>query len=113
MPEGSGGSLFYTLLNLQGSQTGAFAEWMPFPFYTLLNLQGSQTFENVIPRIASFTLFLTYKVLKQSPTRKDLQRSFTLFLTYKVLKPDMGFDISVDSFTLFLTYKVLKPQIYL
>ena len=39
---------FYTLTNLQGSQTGTEAEQPEELFYTLTNLQGSQTSNEII-----------------------------------------------------------------
>ena len=57
--------MFYTLLNLQGSQTDDAEEQEKKAFYTLLNLQGSQTEVSQAKFEISFTLFLTYKVLKR------------------------------------------------
>ena len=39
---------FYTITNLQGSQTGLVNRKMFFPFYTITNLQGSQTSNKII-----------------------------------------------------------------
>ena len=77
---------FYTLTNLQGSQT---IDWQCFnrsEFYTLTNLQGSQTILFFHPFIFSFTLLQTYKVLKQSFRLGIADFGFTLLQTYKVLK---------------------------
>ena len=55
-------------------------------FYTITNLQGSQTGVMLIAGLSSFTPLQTYKVLK--PTVKLLNRRicFTPLQTYKVLK---------------------------
>ena len=55
---------FYTLTNLQGSQTQSAALWQRLQFYTLTNLQGSQTTAGNLLSTAGFTLLQTYKVLK-------------------------------------------------
>ena len=55
-------------------------------FYTLTNLQGSQTKIKSKYSFVSFTLLLTYKVLKPVKPVPDGVDSFTLLLTYKVLK---------------------------
>ena len=41
-------SLFYTITNLQGSQTVIADETVDKPFYTITNLQGSQTSNKII-----------------------------------------------------------------
>ena len=60
--------VFYTLTNLQGSQTSIALLNTNGMFYTLTNLQGSQTARKVQKRKYSFTLLQTYKVLKQCMT---------------------------------------------
>ena len=39
---------FYTLTNLQGSQTDGYVGFCALMFYTLTNLQGSQTSNEII-----------------------------------------------------------------
>ena len=41
-------AMFYTLTNLQGSQTILTVMWRAYRFYTLTNLQGSQTSNEII-----------------------------------------------------------------
>ena len=95
--------MFYTLTNLQGSQTYMTIPLLNQKFYTLTNLQGSQTrcmrgwnlFSftllqttlSINPNDMCFTLLQTYKVLKQSQLRGSTTGRFTLLQTYKVLKP--------------------------
>ena len=40
--------MFYTLTNLQGSQTHDWTDGRDMEFYTLTNLQGSQTSNEII-----------------------------------------------------------------
>ena len=56
-------------------------------FYTLTNLQGSQTERVASVFDISFTLLQTYKVLKLGIIKLILYTRFTLLQTYKVLKP--------------------------
>ena len=56
--------MFYTLTNLQGSQTPEDPKHDYHKFYTLTNLQGSQTSVFAYTYFSSFTLLQTYKVLK-------------------------------------------------
>ena len=55
---------FYTITNLQGSQTMVHVMKCPKQFYTITNLQGSQTKEQRERK--RFTPLQTYKVLKRS-----------------------------------------------
>ena len=64
--------LFYTLQNLQDSQTNTVIESVVEMFYTLQNLQDSQTRGRWIDRENSFTPFKTYKTLKRT-TRSDYE----------------------------------------
>ena len=57
-----------------------------FGFYTLTNLQGSQTRTSNRNNEACFTLLQTYKVLKLPIQQYTQTRRFTLLQTYKVLK---------------------------
>ena len=59
-------SLFYTITNLQGSQTSAYRAQEICLFYTITNLQGSQTRFYWLYVRGSFTPLQTYKVLKQA-----------------------------------------------
>ena len=77
---------FYTLTNLQGSQTQCVAVPVIYRFYTLTNLQGSQTHRITFAVIKCFTLLQTYKVLKPSDEYLGDVFGFTLLQTYKVLK---------------------------
>ena len=86
--------------------------WRPLLFYTLTNLQGSQTAKARRAIHKRFTLLLTYKVLKLPMVDTTETPCFTLLLTYKVLKRDETHTYSYAGFTLLLTYKVLKPQIH-
>ena len=56
--------MFYTLTNLQGSQTPVSIGVADDKFYTLTNLQGSQTNGRITECKIGFTLLQTYKVLK-------------------------------------------------
>ena len=56
-------------------------------FYTITNLQGSQTKDVEDDRKKSFTPLQTYKVLKHNKAICYLSLSFTPLQTYKVLKP--------------------------
>ena len=81
--------LFYTITNLQGSQTMYKAKENFIKFYTITNLQGSQT--GVI-LIAGLSKFYTITNLQGSQTSIRWQRNhncFTPLQTYKVLKPQM------------------------
>ena len=65
--------LFYTITNLQGSQTNHGSNSGRKTFYTITNLQGSQTLRTHSMVKISFTPLQTYKVLKpqmrSSPNR--------------------------------------------
>ena len=56
-------------------------------FYTITNLQGSQTHDTTAYDRKSFTPLQTYKVLKQSSLFHKMDFCFTPLQTYKVLKP--------------------------
>ena len=56
--------MFYTITNLQGSQTGLLIKIKLTVFYTITNLQGSQTDADCDRLARSFTPLQTYKVLK-------------------------------------------------
>ena len=56
---------FYTITNLQGSQTSFKLCHSPGLFYTITNLQGSQTASLLFSLPVSFTPLQTYKVLKR------------------------------------------------
>ena len=58
--------LFYTITNLQGSQTRFVTFDEAIEFYTITNLQGSQTGLPAPRRAPCFTPLQTYKVLKRS-----------------------------------------------
>ena len=77
-------------------------------FYTLTNLQGSQTLNQKLSLYFSFTLLQTYKVLKQYAGKYGAKGGFTLLQTYKVLKPITPHPPHNLCFTLLQTYKVLK-----
>ena len=77
-------------------------------FYTLTNLQGSQTIQRTVSDVTSFTLLQTYKVLKRKRWLYLGQNSFTLLQTYKVLKLLLLIPFHCLCFTLLQTYKVLK-----
>ena len=55
---------FYTITNLQGSQTSIQEVLNMAKFYTITNLQGSQTQTLEKDLFSSFTPLQTYKVLK-------------------------------------------------
>ena len=79
--------LFYTITNLQGSQTSCRLQQRPFWFYTITNLQGSQTHWTFC---TGFALFYTITNLQGSQTPVSIGYcaiSFTPLQTYKVLKP--------------------------
>ena len=77
-------------------------------FYTITNLQGSQTVSSYMTAYYSFTPLQTYKVLKPELTYQALYYRFTPLQTYKVLKRILGGVGNVKSFTPLQTYKVLK-----
>ena len=56
---------FYTITNLQGSQTQICKKEKVFLFYTITNLQGSQTVPCSTNITTCFTPLQTYKVLKR------------------------------------------------
>ena len=58
--------LFYTITNLQGSQTIISGCIPQLLFYTITNLQGSQTSISNGNGNPGFTPLQTYKVLKRS-----------------------------------------------
>ena len=78
---------FYTLQNLQDSQTRTGEELDRRQFYTLQNLQDSQTYFD--PR-GLRDKFYTLQNLQDSQTKLQIDtawKSFTPFKTYKTLKP--------------------------
>ena len=77
-------------------------------FYTITNLQGSQTGVMLIAGLSSFTPLQTYKVLKPTVILLNRRICFTPLQTYKVLKPTMGQTPEEKRFTPLQTYKVLK-----
>ena len=104
---------FYTLTNLQGSQTCTVSA-IPLDSFTLL--QTYKVLKRRCKRYAgrkSFTLLQTYKVLKLVKAIKFLKLCFTLLQTYKVLKLTIPAAFGTVRFTLLQTYKVLKPQMRL
>ena len=86
---------------------------MVYPFYTLTNLQGSQTSVFIFHFGTCFTLLQTYKVLKRVLATTASPTCFTLLQTYKVLKHIFIGQVIRFCFTLLQTYKVLKPQMRL
>ena len=78
--------LFYTITNLQGSQTNHGSNSGRKTFYTITNLQGSQTLRTHSMVKISFTPLQTYKVLKPHANRYYVNQRFTPLQTYKVLK---------------------------
>ena len=81
---------------------------MVYPFYTLTNLQGSQTSVFIFHFGTCFTLLQTYKVLKRVLATTASPTCFTLLQTYKVLKHIFIGQVIRFCFTLLQTYKVLK-----
>ena len=77
---------FYTITNLQGSQTNHGSNSGRKTFYTITNLQGSQTLRTHSMVKISFTPLQTYKVLKPYGYASFWSGSFTPLQTYKVLK---------------------------
>ena len=77
---------FYTITNLQGSQTGVILIAGLSKFYTITNLQGSQTSIRWQRNHNCFTPLQTYKVLKHCNCQMVWNCSFTPLQTYKVLK---------------------------
>ena len=65
--------MFYTITNLQGSQTLISATGRLLQFYTITNLQGSQTLKRQRHGYICFTPLQTYKVLKPISIFIDLQ----------------------------------------
>ena len=59
-------------------------------FYTITNLQGSQTHSHSQHQVSSFTPLQTYKVLKRVIDNRSEEESFTPLQTYKVLKPQIS-----------------------
>ena len=74
------------LLTCWYSQTGLLWDLTNMPFYTITNLQGSQTVSSYMTAYYSFTPLQTYKVLKPELTYQALYYRFTPLQTYKVLK---------------------------
>ena len=127
--------LFYTITNLQGSQTQTTLYFLILEFYTITNLQGSQTYNQKWFCIISFTPLQTYKVLKRTVlaskhglgfyTITNLQGSqTTLILSYIHLlfytitnlqgsQTRLAVKARGSGFTPLQTYKVLKPQMRL
>ena len=84
------------------------------PFYTLTNLQGSQTCRSKLLSRTSFTLLQTYKVLKLSGYDTCDEPSFTLLQTYKVLKPQMRLSPNPNILVICVRYLVMyKTQIFI
>ena len=83
-------------------------------FYTLTNLQGSQTFADSYFLTVSFTLLQTYKVLKQNTIDELKSDCFTLLQTYKVLKPQMRLSPNPNILVICVRYLVMyKTQIFI
>ncbi len=59
---------------------------MELQFYTITNLQGSQTDMCGVGTAHSFTPLQTYKVLKPTMGQTPEEKRFTPLQTYKVLK---------------------------
>ena len=78
-------------------------------FYTITNLQGSQTLLSFLFDRSSFTPLQTYKVLKPWVNIQRKLDCFTPLQTYKVLKPTAKLYCHRICFTPLQTYKVLKP----
>ena len=74
---------FYTITNLQGSQTFLSAEIICSLFYTITNLQGSQTVSSYMTAYYSFTPLQTYKVLKRVYVGKEI---ITVLHHYKLTR---------------------------
>ena len=91
------------------SQTMTNLKSLKWKFYTITNLQGSQTYSLIQPSFSSFTPLQTYKVLKQLSHSVWCKNSFTPLQTYKVLKQVVSETEKTKSFTPLQTYKVLKP----
>ena len=96
------------LLTCWYSQTGLLWDLTNMPFYTITNLQGSQTVSSYMTSYYSFTPLQTYKVLKPELTYQALYYRFTPLQTYKVLKRLNGRRREGCCFTPLQTYKVLK-----
>ena len=82
----AGQGQFYTITNLQGSQTDQPYGYPDLSFYTITNLQGSQT-RCVLYTL--FAMFYTITNLQGSQTSAfcgGSQPGFTPLQTYKVLK---------------------------
>ena len=102
---------FYTLTNLQGSQTKTLKQGKSLGFTLLQTYKVlKQKFRHNRP-ICCFTLLQTYKVLKPLGWHYKRDYSFTLLQTYKVLKQLYFDNKSIISFTLLQTYKVLKHEL--
>ena len=82
--------------------------WKLLKFYTLQNLQDSQTERRTGKINSCFTPFKTYKTLKQESVNIWPKRSFTPYKTYKTLKQTIDPAITGMGFTPFKTYKTLK-----
>ena len=81
---------------------------MEYPFYTITNLQGSQTQIWMFFVSQCFTPLQTYKVLKHICQANSITFRFTPLQTYKVLKQKMPYRRLISCFTPLQTYKVLK-----
>ena len=77
-------------------------------FYTITNLQGSQTWQLKQLTKLCFTPLQTYKVLKLNILFHCKIEGFTPLQTYKVLKQRIQQQVSLYGFTPLQTYKVLK-----
>ena len=121
---------FYTLTNLQGSQTFPPNNAGEYKFYTLTNLQGSQTERLLKRKVRSFTLLQTYKVLKPDTTPFNSAGVLHSYKLTRFSNPASGRSANswfytltnlqgsqtpcavpdvICCFTLLQTYKVLKP----
>ena len=90
------------------SQTMTNLKSLKWKFYTITNLQGSQTYSLIQPSFSSFTPLQTYKVLKRKLWYYSKFHRFTPLQTYKVLKPAALEAMLLSGFTPLQTYKVLK-----
>ena len=81
--------LFYTITNLQGSQTLNWKQATSEMFYTITNLQGSQTPFAVIAQIQPFYTITNLQGSQTASSNLPVNSCFTPLQTYKVLKPQM------------------------
>ena len=106
--------MFYTLTNLQGSQTCCPHITGGQTFYTLTNLQGSQT-QRHITRFRDQFYTLTNLQGSQTELLEELSYNrFTLLQTYKVLKPQMRLSPSQNILVICVSHLVMyKTQIFI